>query len=558
MMRSRALPFVALVLASCAGAPPPAPPVMEIAPVPAAPTPAPEPGCSEAPALVAKMRAAEKEKRERCAVKAAKEALKLCPSGADASVQRVAATDAAWRGKHGPVRFLGPWLLERIEGSQEHRVWEIAASGPRLRARIESGEIALGLRDRLRVEVGDDVAFVDPRAGTVARIGLTFAHETSDYVYAGNGYDVRRLRASDLAPAGPVVPWVEGHAARPGRALLGGEVLIGDVLVSFARGAALRTGVSLAGVRPDEARVLACDQDGPAMVEADATTGRELARFALPKGMECEVAEPAYGPDPRYAFWIEQGPETKDRGRAIVVASGDTRTGKVRRFEDPSATWSIAFHSDEHLDEDGQHLCARLRSFHTMWTRCDWKLSKDGGIVRAPKPRAAPKPALSALGLAGAVDLGRAWTPAHDRLLVLSFRVKGEEKQDLRLTIAGADGKVERAVVLVAGEATFDDRLLWEPERTLEYPDLPSIEAIDGDHAIFHTGSINGLEDLVVDLRTGAVTRPCLGLESCDLAGRFAGDEKGGLRDLVSGASLVLSASDADWDAAPEVAPPCP
>jgi hypothetical protein len=136
--------------------------------------------------------------------------------------------------------------------------------------------------------------------------------------------------------------------------------------------------------------------------------------------------------------------------------------------------------------------------------------------------------------------------------------VKGEEKQDLRLTIAGADGKVERAVVLVAGEATFDDRLLWEPERTLEYPDLPSIEAIDGDHAIFHTGSINGLEDLVVDLRTGAVTRPCLGLESCNLAGRFVADGKGELRDLVSGASLVLSASDADWDAAPEVAPPCP
>ena len=265
----------------------------------------------------------------------------------------------------------------------------------------------------------------------------------------------------------------------------------------------------------------------------------------------------AYGPDPRYAFWIEPGKETADRGRKIVVASGDTRTGKVRRFEDPTATWSIAFHSGEHLDEDGQHLCANLRSFHTSWTRCDWKLTRDGGIVRAPKPSAHPKPALSALGLAGAVELGRTWTPAHDRLLVLSFREKGEEKRDLRLTIAGAGGKMERAVVLVAGEAAFDDRLLAEPERTLEYGELPSVEALDGSHALFHRG-YSGLEDMVVDLRTGEVSRPCLGLEACDLAGRFVGDEKGGLRDLVSGASLVLSASDADWEAAPEVGPPCP
>ena len=188
-MRSRALPFVALALASCGGAPPLAPPVMEIAPVTATPTPAPEPGCSEAPALVARVRAAEKEKRERCAVRAAKEALRLCPSGAGEMVQRVAAKEGAWRGKHGPVRFLGPWLLERIEGSQEQRVWEIAAGGPRLRARIEAWEVALGLRDRLRFEVGDGVAFVDPRAGTVARLDLMFAHETRDYVFAGNGYD---------------------------------------------------------------------------------------------------------------------------------------------------------------------------------------------------------------------------------------------------------------------------------------------------------------------------------------------------------------------------------
>jgi hypothetical protein len=555
-MASRALPILFLALAACGGAPQHAPAVLEIPPVAGTPPPAPDPGCGEAEALVARARAAEEGKRERCAARAAKEALRLCPSRE--AMRRVAARDDAWREKHGAVRFLGPWLLEWIEGSQEHRVWEVASGAPRLRARIESWDIAVGARDRLRVVVDRDLAFVDPAAGTVVRAdGESFVLEGRAHVFVGDEKRVRRLRLSDLAEVGAVA-WSEAHGGDGSRALRNEEVLVaGDVLVSFERGSVLREGVNFAGVRPDEARILACDQAGPAMIEVDVTTGAELARFALPKDMECAVAAPAYGPDPRYAFWIERGHETQDRGDAIVVAAGDTLTGKVHRFEDRSATWSIAFHSREHLDEDGRRLCAELSSFHGGWPVCEWKLTKDGHVVRDPKRSPGATPSLAALGLAGAVELGRVWTPAHDRLLVLTFREKGEVKRDLRLTVAGASGKVERTVVLQAADVLFEDNALRQAWRAHEYAPLPSVELIDGGHAVFHHGA-GPMEDMLVDLGTGAVTKPCSGHDGCELVGRFAADGKGGLRDLVTGRALTLSASVADWDAVAEVAPPCP
>jgi hypothetical protein len=66
------------------------------------------------------------------------------------------------------------------------------------------------------------------------------------------------------------------------------------------------------------------------------------------------------------------------------------------------------------------------------------------------------------------------------------------------------------------------------------------------------------MEEMVVDLRTGAVTRPCGGDRGCTVVGRFLADGKGVLRDLVSGASLALSPTAEEWDAVPQVGPPCP
>jgi hypothetical protein len=65
---------------------------------------------------------------------------------------------------------------------------------------------------------------------------------------------------------------------------------------------------------------------------------------------------PAYAPDPRYVFWFALGHFRAGRGFAVVVMTGDTKTGAVRRFEDPSVR-STALVGIPHLDEDGRRLC---------------------------------------------------------------------------------------------------------------------------------------------------------------------------------------------------------
>jgi hypothetical protein len=63
---------------------------------------------------------------------------------------------------------------------------------------------------------------------------------------------------------------------------------------------------------------------------------------------------------------------------------------------------------------------------------------------------------------------------------------------------------------------------------------------------------------MVVDLRTGAVSKPCSGREECSVIGRYAVDDKGELRDVLTGAAMKLTASAAEWAAAPRAEAPCP
>jgi hypothetical protein len=501
------------------------------------------------------MHAAERDRREGCTFEAAREAQKLCPRLVADTIGAMAARDDERRRLHGRAWAYGAWFVEQIDGGGETRVWERDGGKVALRARLEIAEDfvadALG---RLRVRAFDELAFVEPRSASVRRFpGQSFLVETKDYVFVESEGDLRRLRAADLAPAGVVA----ARGGLVGRALHGGEELLaGDALVSFATGSVVRTGVSLTGIRPDEKRALACDHDAPAVIEVDATTGKETARFALPSGADCHVGAPAYGPDPRFVFWLEHGPETRDRGLRIIVASGDVQTGKVRRFEDRHATWSIALHSDEHLDADGEHLCADLHSFHTGWTLCEWRLSRDGTPVHDPKRAPRPAPSLAALGLTGATELGRAWTPSRRRQLVLSFREKGEMKRDLRLTVVGARGKPERVAILEAGEHSFDDRRLRDPDDD-QSPPPPGVEALDEDHAVFHEGA-GSLEPMVIDLRTGAVEKPCHGHDRCAVSARFVSDGEGSVRDLVTGETWTLAASREAWASTPEIRRPCP
>jgi hypothetical protein len=549
----------ACALGACGGEPPPARPPPG---PPRAESPAPSIACGdEVDALAAKARAADAEHDERCAVRAATKALGLCAGLADPEVRRLAAGAEAARDDHGEVQLLGPWVLERVAQAGETRVWDLGPDGPRLRFRIDGDEIALSAGDRLRVALGDDLAVLDPRAGTQSRAtGVHFVAESAGHLFVAGPAEVRRLRLADLGPAG-AVPWSEVPSAGEGRALRGGATLLyGGAVISFDTGAVLRTDRDLPAARPDEARILAYDGAAASMVEIDTATGAELARFALAKGAKIETGNlaPAYAPDPRYAFWFELGPERRDHGTAIVVAVGDTRTGRVQRFEDPRETWSIAFSGWAHLDAGGERLCADFASFHSGWTTCAWRLGPGGRARHDTRPAPASRPRLADVGLAGALELARAWTPDHRRSLLLTYRrAKDETKHDLRLTVVGAGGKVERVARLQAGEFLLDDRALDEPGNGDMYPNLPRVAPLDDAHAVVVHG-VGSVEDKLVDLRTGDVSEPCSGHTDCRVVGRFTADPTGAMRDLLTGEVFVLSAGAAAFAAVPRAEAACP
>ena len=52
---------------------------------------------------------------------------------------------------------------------------------------------------------------------------------------------------------------------------------------------------------------------------------------------------------------------------------------------------------------------------------------------------------------------------------------------------------------------------------------------------------------MVVDLRTGDVTKPCTDRDVCKLVGRYVVVAEGTLRDASTGATMTLAPSAAEW-----------
>ncbi len=227
--------------------------------------------------------------------------------------------------------------------------------------------------DRLAVDKEGDLVIVDLPTGKVHVEPKTRLYAaTPDYLFVGDDKVGRRERAVDFP--------LPGEGRRGGKArshgmrgvddfhvLAGGDTMaIGDSLVSFATGKVLARRLQFHAPRADGKRIAACDSATLSIVEVDAATGAIGARFPLrePYGVtECRSSDnPAYADD-HTLFWFEMGEDTKDAGRKMVVCAGDTTTGKVTRFEEPSQTWSIGFASYPFV-EDGR-LCTTIASFHT-------------------------------------------------------------------------------------------------------------------------------------------------------------------------------------------------
>ena len=300
------------------------------------------------------------------------------------------------REAHGPLEMAGDkWLVERA-GTYDARIWEVLATGPKLRARIEPYEMkVLPGGDRLAVDKEGELVIVELPTGKVHVEPKTRLYAaTPDYLFVGDDKVGRRERAADFSAAGSVA-WGGALDYMRGpddlHVLAGGDTMaIGDSLVSFATGKVLARRLQFHAPRADGKRIAACDSASLSIVEVDAATGAIGARFPLrkPEGMtDCRTGDnPAYADD-HTLFWFEMGEDTKDAGRKMVVCAGDTTTGKVTRFEEPSRTWSIGFASYPFVEEG--RLCTTIASFHTSFRACDWALS-GGRIVRSAGKAKAP------------------------------------------------------------------------------------------------------------------------------------------------------------------------
>ncbi len=514
-------------------------------------------------------------------VRHAKEIVTAPPSATPSAPPPASACrEEASRDRHGFLSFeAGKWIVEGAH-TYDTRVWEMTPDGPKLRARVESGnDLRFLPGDRLANQRGDDTALVDLATGKLRVLPKTWLFTaTADYLFVGatdrsEPRRGRRLRTADLSEAGAVT-WgdVTGWMRGPDDLDIldgGNSLAIGETLVSFATGKVLRERMLFGAPSPDGKHISACDSASRSIVEVDAATGLVGARFPLKMrdGVnECSTSDSSAYAGDHTIFWFEHGKDTRDAGDRMIVAAGDTRTGKVTRFDEPSQTWSIGFSSYPFF-EDGR-ICTTIASFHTSWRACDWVLSGDH-IVRSPeKPRG---PTAATLGLKGTATLARAVSPSGERVALLTYRVTGKgeatKKSDLRVTFATIGGKKEASIVLEAGQIALEDSTGPQesgepsaPWASLAFFDEATISIFGGRMAQISAAGIATEKDgptWLVNARTG-VAKPLCGAEGCYRVGRFVVPGEGKIEDPLAGQVWDMTPGEAEWAAIPRVERSCP
>ena len=482
------------------------------------------------------------------------------------------------REAHGWVAQEGGYYVEHTP--DEQRVWEMTSSGVRLRARVAPSDLRFFSGGMLAVRESGAVHVLDlARDKAHVLVGEDVVNATSDYVFLESTDSAhpsgRRARVEDLSSAG-LVAWGDVATTMRGEddshVLAGGASLaIGDALVSFQQGKVLSRNMLFGAATPDGKRISACDGATRDVVEVDAATGAVLARFRPPKDKlpaeGCATSDtPAYANE-HTVFWFEQGAETKDAGRRLIVAAGDTVTGKVTRFADPEQTWSIGFSSYPFVE--GGRLCTTIASFHTSMRLCDWVLEK-GRVKRSPEGKDDPTARSLGLGKAAHTVL-TAKSPSGAKIALLTYTWTGKDedakKRDLRLTVATTKGVKEAGAVLFAGQIDMNDER--PPQETGEVEDpWAKIVFYDETRVAVFTGpvAVASGADLgahvspawLLDTTKGAAT-PLCGGGPCYPVGRYvAPGVDGKLVDPLTGQAFSLTPTEAEWQSALRIKKACP
>ncbi|MCC6524889.1 MAG: hypothetical protein IT373_19695 [Polyangiaceae bacterium] len=465
------------------------------------------------------------------------------------------------------------------------RVLELGPSGFVLRYIVDWGNARL-LDDRLWVEQDGEVTLLELATGVTSRLGrVRLVTQSPSDLYVADDGRMRRLRRSDLAELGNV-PW----APKPFEyfptdvvVLRGGAGLLvnarsGGVLADLTTGTILRQHLRGAAVRPDGARLVACDLDTDMLVEVDTASGATTARFSVrgPTCAEDALTTPAaYSADPRYVFWGEQGSPRPPAGLpSVVIVVGDTAQGTVTRYEDRTVEWRGSDWASPGFDAARGRMCLGFAMPSVGWDVCNWELGAEGRAVRSPGPIPPP------VGLpSGARLVARATSPSGDRTAVLYQRKLPGTAGELAIATA-TRGKLDRTTVVASGELPWS-RLESGDRNQHGVGVRPVVLALfDERHAAILAASDGAPDAAYVDVETGSVQPLCTDapqkLSDCLLAddGVAPTDqpyrpspahprwiytwETESLFDGTTGKTYSVKASDAEWQKATRIVPACP
>ncbi|MBI4953980.1 MAG: hypothetical protein HY908_18290 [Myxococcales bacterium] len=339
----------------------------------------------------------------------------------------------------------------------------------------------------------------------------------------------------------------------------------------------LRQNLGAATLRPDGARLVACDLDAGLLVELDTATGDATATFGGP-GLVCSKDSPgtttaAYAADSRYVFWGEQGPPGPPRGLPlVVVAVGDTLRSTVTRFEDRTTEWSGYIWAPASFDAVHGRMCLGFSMPSVGWEVCDWALGPGGRAVRS----SGPVPPPTGLPI-GASLVARATSPSQGRTGMLYERSLPGGVRELAATWS-TRGAVDRTTVITSGKLPW---ISLAGDGNNYHVGIRPVRLVlfDEHHAAVVPASDGQPPGAYIDVDTGSVQPLCKGVAmagttDCLLAGDgvdlepFSGApahprwisirETESLFDGTTGKTYSVEPSDAEWAKATRIVPACP
>lgn len=481
--------------------------------------------------------------RPTCASSAVRDAVAACPALAprlDARMSELGSKLTTTKPARLAVSPEGRFALQEV--GRETRIFDLRGDTPNLAYRLEERGGTFLSDAMLGVEVGVDLAVVHLERGTVEWMAQTRLVGTTDaHVYLATADRIVRLDASDSGRRAEIALDPQTVLSPGAVAEAGGVVVLPNAVVTFDPSRVVTLAARAPSISEDRRWVALCDGETQEVVLVRAADGAIMRRAPVrgpitsadPRA--CERTGIGRDPSGRSWVWFASGP-AGDEG-PIQVAVMDAETGRVRRFEDPSATWHMLAEVEPFFDPTRpDRICARYRGSGSTQTSESCHLSLGGARTHDVEPRRAPRRAprqdLARVVRAVPGSWATATSPSG-HLAALSARVDGRARIDVRLTLIDQATDSRREVLLPG--ARYEGPLGW----------APWLYFYDDEHLLVHGEDVG--PTFVVERARGEVT--ALGMAS--LEGRVLRLGEAGVFDPRSWKREDLATSERSWARAP-------